>query len=452
MAKRIEESKNLVKVYWTDVRRYVIKVNPVFAELVDKLNLPPNEFPLYIARYPYGASLDDEKGAILPTEKGRLCRLSDVYFSDDVMKDLEYGKNSLPLGMVLDKQMEYFFDLKTQKLTIPIKMYTPGMFFALNGILNKSGRHTTVANVLTSASAGARSALMLPNISSSIQHLRLKHILKIDSPVPKCLYEHGLIFKEISESKNANCTWKLELLYFSHTWVEKINADPAWMPLRLYWESLYHNAFSYGKDHFFNMILFSLLQKEAHLKVSPNLTDTIRWLFTIASNKAPGYAPAIDNESLPLDTLQYSYARIYKLEKRLPIIMIPQKFDIKNLLPVYYPLKYPSFPQFSMKMRESSTILSEMRDLYDIQRFFLRELSKKECIFNKTFLAEIAKNVLFDFFHCDRDTKRIVKSSLSMLAEDERFNTTHHSARVRNAVFPRDSAFLRGCIRIKPKN
>lgn len=451
MTKRIEEGKSLIKVYWPNVRRYVVKANPVFAELVDKLNLPQDQFPLYIARYPYGAALDDEKGAILPTEKGKLHRLSDVYFSNDVIKDLGYGKNSLPLGMVLNKQIEYFFDLKQQKLTIPLKIYTPGMFFALNNVLNKTSKHAAISNVLISAAAGTRSALMLPNISSSIQHLRLKHMLKIDNPVPKFLYDHGTLFREISESKQADCSWKLELLYFSEAWIDKINTDAAWMPLRLYWESLYHNVFAYGKDHFFYTILFSLLQKEANLKVSPNLTDTIRWLFTIATSKVPGYAPAVDNEALPLDTLQYIYARIYQLEKRLPIIMIPQKFDLKSSLPVYYPLKYPSIPQFSMKMRESSTTLSEMRELHDMQRFFVQELSKKESIFSKTILSEIARKVSFEFFHCDRDNKKIIKNSLNMLAEDFRFSTSHHSARVRDAAPPRDSAFLRGCIRIKSK-
>lgn len=51
------------------------------------------------------------------------------HFSDAIMKDLGYGQNSLPLGMILDKQMEYFLDLKNQKLTMPIKVYRPGEFF-----------------------------------------------------------------------------------------------------------------------------------------------------------------------------------------------------------------------------------------------------------------------------------------------------------------------------------
>lgn len=450
MAKRIKEDESLVKVFWQDVRRHVINVNPEFAELVDNLNLPANEFPLYIARYPYGSSLGGGKGAILPNEKGKLHRLLDIHFSEEIMNDLGYGKDGLPLGMLLDKQMEYFFDLKNQNLTIPTKIYTPGMFFALNDVLSKRSQHKAVSNVLVSATAGARSVLMLPNISSSTNHLRLKHELKLHHPVPKSLYEHGLLFKEIAE--NYKNTWRLELLYFSKSWIDKINTDPLWMSLRLYLERLHHNAFAYGKDHFFYTIFFSLLQKEANLKVGPNLTDTIRWLFTLATGQVPGYAPGVSNDALPLSDLQYIYSKIYRLEQRLPIIMIPQKFDMKHGESVYYPLKYPSMPQFSMKMRESSTALEEMRQLWDLLRFFVGEISQKESICAKTILAEVAKTVEFSFFHCDKDSKKIISSSIRMLEDDSRFTEVHHSAKVKYPTFPRDSAFLRGCIRLRKKS
>lgn len=452
MTKRIEEGKSLIKVYWQDIRRYVVKLNPIFTELVDNLNLPPNEFPLYIARYPYGASLGAGKGAILPTEKGKLCRLLDVYFPNEVIQDLGYGKESLPLGMVLDKQMEYFLDLKSQKLTIPIRMHLPGTFFALNGALNrykKNSQLITMSNIFLSAQAGVRSALMLPNITAMPNHTRLKRRLKINHATPKCLYEHGILFKEISESKEAHCLWRLELLYFSNVWIENLNTNAAWAPLKLYFGHLLSEAFSFEKDYIFYTLLFSLIQKEALLKPSPFLTDTIQWLFTIASGTVPGYAPANDNDALPLSVLQRVYAHVYQLDKHLPIIMIPQHFCIKSEQPVYYPLKYPSMPRFSIRQKESATTLADMRELSDLMKVFVNNFSQKGALCNNTIINEIAKKVEFTYFHCELDKEKVIQHSSKMLEQDVRFNEIHPLIRMKEAKWPGDSAFLRGCIRIQ---
>ncbi len=460
MIQRIKEDKSLVKVFWPEIKQFVACVNPCFAELIEQLDLPAKDFPLYIARYPYGASLGAGKGAVLPNEEGNLHRLLDIHFSNEVMQDLGYGKNGLPLGMVLDKKMEYCLDLKTQKLTLPIKMYKPGEFFSLSGALkhafNNANPNASFSNTVFSSYfgfAGARSALMLPNITARNNHLRLKYKLNISHGVPKCLYEHGLLFKTITDSSTLECSWKLELLYFSEIWKKNINTNPQWFKIRIYLESLLHESFSFEKDYVFYGLLFSLLQKEAGLKPSPFWTDTAHWLFTIASGAVPGYAPASDDEVIPLSTLQYAYSTIYRLEEYLPIIMIPKHFSFKEALPVYYPLKYPSMPRFSIRMRESATTLADMRGLQDLMITFKRILAQRDNRYYDTTPGEISRQVVFTPYHCDYDKENIIRHSKELSETDNRFNLAiSHVGQKINPRFPGDASFLKGCIKIEKNN
>ncbi len=197
-------------------------------------------------------------------------------------------------------------------------------------------------------------------------------------------------------------------------------------------------------------LLFSLLQKEAELKPSPFWTDTAHWLFTIASGTVPGYAPAINNDVLPLNTLQYVYSHIYRLEEYLPIIMVPEHFSLSNSSPVYYPLKYPSMPRFSIRIRESATTLADMRGLHDLMKIFGEMLNQKSNPYYNTMPGEISRRVAFIPFHCDHDKEKIVRSSKELSSTDNRFNTTAYKlAQTKDPRFPGDASFLKGCIKIE---
>lgn len=44
---------------------------------------------------------------------------------------LGYGETSSPFGIVLEKELEYFIDLKSEQASIPFAIYSPGSFFHL---------------------------------------------------------------------------------------------------------------------------------------------------------------------------------------------------------------------------------------------------------------------------------------------------------------------------------
>jgi hypothetical protein len=288
-----DEGKGLVKTYWQDIRERVAKVEPHFAKIVDALN-PDKTFPVYLAYYPYGEFKGDTQSPFMPKVDGGVYRLSDPDAPKDVIKHLGYGKNDSPLGMLLDKNLEMFLDLKDVGITIPWSIYTPGAFFPFARILSKKSPRTYAPNGILSTTSGARSVFMLPNVGCVKQHARLQANLNVQHSPPKALYDQWEIFKDIVNSNEINCDWRSCILYFSEKWVDKLYNDEAWLPLKMYLHELAWFHFEYDRNRIFYDIDFSIIQMKRNLKPNPYLADTAAHLFTTALGKAPGYAPAID--------------------------------------------------------------------------------------------------------------------------------------------------------------
>ena len=143
---------------------------------------------------------------------------------------------------------------------------------------------------------------MLPNIGCLTNHINLQRDFHIQSPPPKLLYEHWHIFKEIINYKN--CDWRSCLLFFSEKWVNHLHQDKSWINLKMYLHELAWNHFEHRRNNIYYDIAFSRIQKKRNLKPNPYLIDTASHLFTTALGAAPGYAPACDDSSLPLESIR----------------------------------------------------------------------------------------------------------------------------------------------------
>jgi hypothetical protein len=223
----------LVKVFWGDIREEVHKVEPIFASIVDEL-APNHSFPLFLARYRYGELIADHQSAFIPSNNGDVVRLSDASVSEDVSKNLGYGQDSLPMGLVLEKRIEYFIDLGREGITIPWLIYEPGNFFPFTTILGKKAKYNYMPNGLLAISAGARSVFMLPNIGCYGNHVNLQRDYGVDALAPKSHYDHSGVFKEIVNSKASSTNWQCSILYFSEKWLNKLHNDKNWLPLKAY--------------------------------------------------------------------------------------------------------------------------------------------------------------------------------------------------------------------------
>jgi hypothetical protein len=448
MVTEIDEGKGFVKTYWDAIRKRVAKVEPRFAKLVDQL-CPDKTFPIYLVYLPYGAFKGDTESSFIPKPDGGYYRLTNPDVPKEVVKHLGYGRASSPFGMVLEKELEYFIDLKREGITIPWFIYSAGTFFPLTRMLNLKDSPVYTPNGVLTVTSGARSAFMLPNIGCATQHSNLQRDFNVKSPPPKTLYEHWNIFKQIVNSDVANCDWRSCLIYFSQKWVDKIHQDKSWIELKLYLHELAWKFYEYLRNHLTYDIIFSMIQRKRNLKPNPYLADTAQHLLATALGAAPGYTPAFTENALPLGFLQKVFVESYGLKKYFPTLMHTAHFNFKkDKFPIYYSLKNPSTHVFSPKSRAVSSILSEIRELEHIMRIYIEELQKENGMCLGTIISEMASKVEFKYFHNETDRHRIVQSSAEIAAYDARFNKLGSEHVINGAKFASDASFLRGCISI----
>jgi len=301
--------------------------------------------------------------------------------------------------------------------------------------------------------SGCRSVFMLPNIGSMTQHVHLQSDYNVQSPPAKSLYDHWQIFKEIVDSEINPSDWRSCMIFFSEEWVDKIHNDNAWIKLKLYIQDLAWEHFEYNRSHTYYDIIFSLMQKKNNLKPNPYLVDTARHLIAVALGEAPGYAPAENEDILPLHDITNAFIHSYGLKKYLAHIMSPMQFTFEvSSSPVYYSLQYPSTFGFSPKARKVFSTIFEMRELAHIMKIFMFELGRSDGICQDTILRVMANKIVMHYFHNASDRHKVVNSTAMLPEFDVRFGVPSNSYGAgSSAKFAVDGPFLRGCIGIDLK-
>lgn len=443
------DNNGLVKVDWHQIRKNVKIVEPNFAKMVDDLN-PDKTFPIYLAYIPYGDLKGDTVSTLLPGMDGDYFRITDPSTPKELLAHLGYSVNGSPFGMVLEKELEYFIDLKRNP--IPWAIYRPGRFFSFGYHYSKDTNRSYFPNSVLAVASGARSAFMLANISSAVNHANLRRDFNVRTPKPKYLYNHWTIFKEIARSNVCNCNWRSCVLYFSEKWLLNLHNDPAWLILKNYLLEKSWNEYEYDRCRRYFDITFCLIQNKFNLKPNPYLADTARHLFTIALGDAPGFAPVCDDSALPLEHIQKAYHESYGLKKYFPTIMKPTRFiPEKGGNPVYYSLQNPSTFNFSPKSRKNFSMSVEMRELAHIMQTYINALLNYNIMGSDSAISDIAKNIEFTFYHNVADRHNIMQSSEKLAKADLRFSKKNHKYYSAAATFPEDSPFVRGCISIGQK-
>ena len=76
--------------------------------------------------------------AVLIGLLGISCKKKEVIKKPNIVyilaDELGYGKDSSPLGLVLEKNFEYCIDLPDAQLSIPWLVYAPGAFFSFSRV------------------------------------------------------------------------------------------------------------------------------------------------------------------------------------------------------------------------------------------------------------------------------------------------------------------------------
>lgn len=440
------QKPRMEELTWEQVRSDVLKVNPEFVKIVDKLN-PSKEYTLFKARYPYGSEILRQGDLYIPNAEGELVSLKHSSISDHIRNLLNYNLDSNPVSMCLNKSVELFITLENH--TIPLySIARPGNLFGLWRVL--SDNVTLQPKFIWSMTAGARSIFMLPKISEAERHKKLKKFFHLQEEVPRTLMDHWEIFRGIADHPDFSEPWSVETLFFSKKWLDHLR-DDAWQGFNYFLYETAWKSSEFWRNQFFWNLIFSIVQQEKNLHPSFYIFDTVKYLLAIGVGELPGFAPAIDDSVAPVKGIQKAYIDIYNLKNYAPIIMQPYLFSLadKDSRPVYYSLQYPNATEFGPKSRSRSSIITDLYEIKSVFNKFLKALSSGKFNIQSTKYYDLLNSVNFDYFHNNVESYHDIKESREIPSGDCSFLQQFEN--YDNAGFPVISAFVTGCIRISHK-
>lgn len=430
---------NLDEVSWESIRTAVSAKNPSLAEAIDQLNT--KKIPFYKARYRYGAEIVSRGNFYLPHKNGRLVHINDKSVPDSLRNKINYS--SIPLCLVLSRSNEVY--VETSERIIPLNYFLPGDLFGVFESINfmTGNDHQTA---LWSVSAGARSTFLLPRISDSIGHNKIRKQLSISAKVPSNLSEHQKIFAQIVSrhdeiSKNDDA-WENEILILPVDLFSSNKSDAfelykfmmsiCWEQSQLFQDSIEFNL---------RWSTFSEEIGNRNLKPRVYIVSMIKFLYSIGAGSNLAFIPNTNLDALPADIIEQVYTEIYGLKQYFPSIMVPCKFNSQNS-PVYCSLSLPTILESSPFAKNQPSIIEDTREIRKLMR-----ISAPTMTGNSTDTHKNSMNVLYDFFHTEKDAYEELRNSSDIIKEDPRFSLL--SNQYKDRICCDNAPFFRGCIRIK---
>ena len=443
---------DIERLTWREASQILSSLNPRLAKIIDDLD-PDKSLYLYKVRYPFGHKIIYDLETYIPLTEGGHVAFNDAdALPKELFDDLNYNQTvGSPLGVITDKNCEFYMPFGNRIL--PHMMISAGDIFGIARSLNNAlpddfKYHSSSPSTMWDLNSGSRSSFMLPKISDNTGHTKLKNMLALDIIKPESYQEHNEVFTHIAERSKS--PWRSEVIFFSNKWQEKLK-DPAWSDLYGYlslvnrsFNKIWHNTPNWTAVY--NEIEFA--QRLGHH--SSYVLGTARHLFTIAVGCAPGFRPATNEDSIPLNLIQEVYIDGYELTDHWPIIMEPAQFSYNYRDdPIYYSLNYPTLAQHNPSTYKGKSIISLEEDVESVIENYCNGILKSARALAPS-LYNAAKMVEFSFYHNEHgNNRKNIKNNLDLPLEDPRFNCHHHP----DASFPTHSPFLKGCIKIacRPK-
>lgn len=434
---------SLEMLTWEQARSILTPLDPELVRIIDKIS-PGKDFKFYKAKYPFGTKILDKNVAYLPLQNGETIPFNSDLLPASLAKDLAYDSDkSNPVGMVLNKSSEFY--LSTNQRPMPYQTVVPGDMFGLSRIIDN--HETTSADEFSHLSffrweltSGARSLFMLPKITDNIRHTKLKNLYNLTQDKPETYQDHWNIFREIAAKTED--PWYSEFLFFSTQWFSKLK-DPAWAELYCYFLRKNNLSYGYWRNLLSWQITFNGIEQNKNLRYSSYTLDTIKHLLAIACGVFPGFSPATNEDSAPIQLLQEAYTSGYNLKDQCPIIMEPSKLSLINKLPVYYSTLYPTLVQCDPDTFKDKSFIRLLDQVQHVTEKYLAGI-QEDVLAKFTSLYNVSKIVDFSYYHDNPNHYTNIKSNLLIPEEDDRFTCP-------TGQFPNHSQFLKSCIKIKYK-
>ena len=429
---------------WKDVRDSVHAVNPELAGIIDDWN-PDDSYTFFKMGYQYGDVLLENGSINIPMENGELYPLQHPQVPEKIKEKLSYS--SFPLSLSINYGNEVF--LEHEDKIVSLAYFSPGFLLGLWESIDTD--RSFFPKNMWSVCAGARSLFFLPKISEQGAHERIKKTYGIRLPLPKKLFEHSNVFKEIIRSKNCKTKWCNELLYFSKKWLEPDEKNIGWLRfhhhlLEQAWKMSDYNRNKLCLDRIWQQ--FSVILEAQGTRPTPYILDILKHLIAMGTGVVPGHVAAAEtNIPGPVSVLQKIYTEVYGLKKYIPTMMMPYHFSegCENKH-IYYSLHAATVFESNPRPNTQISLMKELRALKDLISCFIEEAKKGKLLISGTPIEWLVNSLSFNYFHCDLDVYHQILPSKNMINKDRALIQV--TGMTKGRKFAEASPFLRGCVRI----
>lgn len=441
-----EDLNHIEPISWKNAREFIHRINPHLAAEFDKI-VGIEQLSVLKVRYPYGSTII-QRGKFFLYHEGQSRPWNDPAIPEKIRALLDYPWRVIPFGIVYSNTFESFVELPTH--IVPLRLMSQGNTFSLLSIFEKDHRY--LIENLQSATAGARSLFVLPQITHKQYSRRLVRRFKIppECTNPKEYHEHFYLLKALSNAPGFRSSWHCELLLFTKPFMDRIDQYyrlKAFL-LQLAWSSTAF-ARNEGKyDMLWSVFVYHNLG--ASLR-SPVVLETAKHLIKMIIRRVPGFAPARSDQAGPSGELMNVFSNIYKIRYHLPIIMQPYMYDGVN--PLYYSLQHFTLFHAIPGEKAHGQLMRELEDIRFVMLSFIEQMNHNHlwADLKETVFFESLNSVDVDFFHISGEGN-IRRDIEDIPAQDERFTEFPKGVMKKPGLeFPAVAQFFRGCIRIKPK-
>jgi len=430
---------------WQEARTAIQKSDSVLAEIIDDID-PDSEYTLLKANYPFGTTILRNGLIYLPDKNNQTAPITNCGLTPSLSNAINYSH--VPLGVIVKNAIEIFYDIQNniQSKIFSIASFDSGFHM---GIWEHLGCGTPYT-----ITSGARSLYMIPKISISTSHKKLKMHYGIKQPPPKNLYSQWKIFNEIYKSLEFAQPWTSELIFFTKKWADKLASNnPKWSNLKNFILRQGWNHSGYGRKKVgfaFMLQALSHTFENQGIKPDPYLTDTLQHLMLIASGELPGSTPYKgDNRAGPLDEIQKVYVDTYGLKTYVPTIMQPQHLKADLSSPVYYSLQTPTLLNSSRKMKTKNSNVDDIRDLKEMITLLQSISFENNLEIDGINIKQLINSTHFEFFHCPTCAYGSeIRPATEMPVSDA---DLLYSSTSDNKRFADNGSFVRGCVRISKR-
>ena len=432
------------EISWTEARKSFAKGCQKLLKIIDGIS-PSEKLTLVRVRYPYGSTIIQNDTLHLPTASNNTVPITHPD-TPKKWRDL-LGYRSIPTGMITKNSVEIFREIDERVFSIALSGPNTGMEIGIVEVFGSTAGYTVTS--------GARSLYMIPRISKTFAHKKLRREFGISSPPPKNLIDHWHIFKELYASPAFETQWESEMIFLSKHWMEHLDNhnDLAWLRLKCYIQEKAWEHSELGRRKVLLDIVWQMtasLLTTKGIKPDPYVVDTLRHLILVSLGGISGSRPVNgDDFAGPINEIQKIYLEVYGLTDQIPTVMRPYTLNLSENKPVYYSMQTPLLLSSAPNFRNMSSNIEDMRELINIKDYVFNRDYGNLKIDNARF-NDLIDRIQLNYYHGSMYAYgKEIRPTTEMPIDDPEM--LYMPGKRKNHEFAENGAYIRGSIKISRK-